>query len=81
MKGQRLLRRGEIMVTGREKLRIGDLKQRHPGSTRLMNVKIPTEVAEAIEQLAKGLGTSKTEVVLALLNEGLAVAQEKVGKR
>jgi ribbon-helix-helix CopG family protein len=60
-------------ITGRGTLRITDLKQRRPGSTRLMNVKLPVDVADAIDHLAKRLGTSKTEVVIALLNEGLAV--------
>ena len=65
------------MENERAQLRIADLKRQHPASTRLMNVKVPTTMEQAITQLAKGLGTSKTEVVLALLNEGLAVARDK----
>jgi predicted ATPase len=64
-------------ITGRAQLRIGDLKARQPGSTRLMNVKVPADVADAIDHLAKRLGTSKTDVVIALLNEGLAMVPEK----
>jgi hypothetical protein len=36
-----------------------------------MNVKIPAYVSEAIQKVARDLGASKTEVVIALLNEGL----------
>jgi hypothetical protein len=39
-----------------------------------MNVKIPAYVSDAIQRVAKDLGASKTEVVIALLNEGLEVA-------
>ena len=41
-----------------------------------MNVKIPGEIATAIDQLAKQLKATKTSVVVALLNEGLAIAQK-----
>ena len=46
-----------------------------------MNVKVPSHMATAIDQLTKQLGTTKTDEVIALLNEGLAVAQEKLKKR
>ena len=36
-----------------------------------MNVKIPAHVHDAIDALARQLDTSKTEIVLALLNTGL----------
>ena len=55
----------------RSSLRIVDLKQRRPVLTRLLNVKIPTHVQEGIARLARQLGTSKREVVIALLNSGL----------
>jgi hypothetical protein len=42
-----------------------------------MNVKIPSTLVTAIDELHKQLAVSKTEVVLALLNEGLAVAQTR----
>ena len=42
-----------------------------------MNVKIPVELVTAIDRLAKQLKASKTSVVVALLNEGLAIAQKK----
>ncbi len=58
----------------RAHLRIADLKQRSPMAARLMNVKIPGHLADAISALAEKLGTSKTEVVIALLNTGLEQA-------
>jgi hypothetical protein len=36
-----------------------------------MNVKIPAHLSDAIQRVAKEIGASKTEVVIALLNEGL----------
>ena len=66
------------MATGdRSNLRLSDLKTRTPTGTRLMNVKIPVELVTAIDRLAKQLKASKTSVVVALLNEGLAIAQKK----
>ena len=62
------------MVTERSKLRLSDLKTRTPSASRLMNVKIPIELANAIDQLAKQHNATKTSVMIALLNEGLAVA-------
>lgn len=55
-------------------LRLADLKARERTTSRLMNVKIPAYVSAAIQRVAKDLGASKTEVVIALLNEGLDVA-------
>jgi hypothetical protein len=62
----------------RSGLRITDLKKRPVSSSRLMNVKIPAHLGEAIDHLAKEFGTSKTEVVVALLNTGLDVAATKL---
>ena len=39
-----------------------------------MNVRVPAPVSDAIERVANELGASKTEVVIALLNEGLDAA-------
>jgi hypothetical protein len=55
-------------------LRIRDLKNRQFSRSRLMNVKVPMHVSDAIERVADGFGASKTEVVIALLNEGLVAA-------
>lgn len=59
----------------RADLRLSHLKQREYTTSRLMNVKIPAYVSDAIQKVASELGASKTEVVIALLNEGLEVAQ------
>ena len=63
-------------MSNRSELKINDLKQRRPSAARLMNVKIPVAVAEGIERMAKELQVSKTEVVIALLNEGLDHAKK-----
>jgi hypothetical protein len=69
---------GSGQNTSRSGLRIVDLKQRPVSATRLMNVKIPAALSDAIDRLAGEFNTSKTEVVVALLNTGLDVAAEKV---
>jgi hypothetical protein len=58
----------------RSELRLRDLKKREYSTSRLMNVKIPAYVSDAIQKVAADLGASKTEVVIALLNEGLEAA-------
>lgn len=58
----------------RAELRLSDLKKREYGTSRLMNVKIPAYVSDAIQKVAEDLRASKTEVVVALLNEGLEQA-------
>jgi hypothetical protein len=55
----------------RSDLRLTDLRGRDRGTSKLMNVKIPAHVSDAIQRVARALGASKTEVVIALLNEGL----------
>ena len=42
-----------------------------------MNVKIPVDVVTEIDRLSKELNATKTSVVVALLNEGLAIAQKR----
>jgi len=65
------------MPVERSNLRLSDLKARTPVPTRLMNVKLPIDVANAVDRLSKQLHASKTQVVIALLNEALANAQKK----
>jgi hypothetical protein len=65
------------MAIERSNLRLRDLKARTPTATRLMNVKLPLDVVTAVDRLSKKLNTSKTQVVVALLNEALANAQKK----
>jgi hypothetical protein len=64
----------------RSQLRIADLKKRgHDSASGMMNLRVPVHIFEAIDHLAKRLGTSKAAVVLALLNEGLDVVGKKRG--
>ena len=60
----------------RSDLRLTDLRRRDKSISKLMNVKIPTDVSDAIHRVARNLGASKTEVVIALLNEGLDESAE-----
>lgn len=55
----------------RSNLRISDLGRRGRTVRKLMNLQIPTQVSDAIHRVAKAMGASKTDVVIALLNEGL----------
>ena len=63
------------------KLRLDDLVNR--GATgrevsKLMNVKLPTALAARLDALARKLRTSKTEVAIAILNEGLDKADTEL---
>jgi hypothetical protein len=55
----------------RSDLRLDDLRRHARGTNKLMNVKIPVAVSDAIDGLAAALRVAKTDVVIALLNEGL----------
>jgi hypothetical protein len=56
----------------RSQLRIADLKRGTTGATRTINISISSHIT-------KKLGTSKTAVVLALLNAALNVVGKKRG--
>ncbi|HVO27907.1 MAG TPA: hypothetical protein VMW56_30220 [Candidatus Margulisiibacteriota bacterium] len=43
-----------------------------------MNVKVPADVLARLDRVAATLGTSKTEVVIAILNEGLDTAEQEL---
>jgi len=61
----------------RSSLKIADLKARPQRSgSRLMNVKVPSFITEDVEAIAQKLQASKVDVVTALLNEGLAIAEK-----
>lgn len=62
----------------RADLRLKDLRGREKSPSKLMNVKIPANVSDAIQNVAKQLGASKTEVVIALLNEGLDITSQQL---
>ncbi|HSP98174.1 MAG TPA: hypothetical protein VL049_13170 [Candidatus Dormibacteraeota bacterium] len=55
----------------RSDLRIADLRRRDMSTSKLMNVKIPAALSDAIDRMVGDLGVPKTDVVIALLNEGL----------
>ena len=55
----------------RSDLRIADLRRRDSSTSKLMNVKIPAALSDAIDKMVGDLGVPKTDVVIALLNEGL----------
>jgi hypothetical protein len=62
-------------------LRLNDLvtREQHGGEeSKLINVKVPTALLERLDSVAKRLATSKTEVVVALLNEGLDTADQEL---
>lgn len=65
----------------RSDLRLADLKRRQRSRARLMNVKVPAEVGQAVEAVARQLGATKTEVVIALLNHGLDAATKALAER
>lgn len=62
-------------------LRLTDLLSRGKKGreqTKLMNVKVPATVLNRIDQVASNLGATKTEVVIAILNEGLESAEQEL---
>ena len=58
-------------------LRIADLKERRRDRTVIFNVAVPTETVARIDELARRLKATKTAVIIALLNAGLAVARKR----
>lgn len=62
-------------------LRLEDLVtrgKRGREETKLMNVKVPSTVLARIDRVAASLGATKTEVVIAILNEGLDSAESEL---
>jgi hypothetical protein len=49
-----------------------------PEATKLMNVKVPTALLARIAAVATTLRAKKTDVVIAILNEGLAAADSEL---
>jgi len=58
-------------MADRSSLRIVDLKRRPRATTRLVNVRLPVSILDAVERLARELGASQTETVVALLNSAM----------
>jgi len=62
-------------------LRLNDLVTRGRKGreeSKLMNVKVPAHVLARIDRVAGHLGATKTEVVIAILNEGLDTAESEL---
>jgi hypothetical protein len=59
----------------RSDLRIHDLEKREVGETKLLNLKVPVPVMDGIDQVKRDLRCTKTEVAVALINEGLDAAE------
>src|SRR3990172_8745391 len=62
-------------------LRLNDLVTRGRKGreeSKLMNVKVPANVLARIDRVAAHLGATKTEVVIAILNEGLETAEQEL---
>src|ERR1035437_4579910 len=62
-------------------LRLNDLGTRGRKGreeSKLMNVKVPDHVLGRIDRVAGNLGATKTEVVIAILNEGLDTAESEL---
>jgi len=60
---------------------LADLLDPSRTAGRLMNVKVPTVLFQRIADIAKDLGASKTDVVVALLNAGLDSARQRLSQR
>ena len=61
--------------------RIAKLRRATTVPSTMINVKVPTHITGAVDQLARRLGVSKTEVVVALLTQGLGTATKRLGKQ
>jgi len=51
--------------------------RRRPQQEKLVAVRMPQETLDGIERVARAYGTTKTEAVVALLNEGLDAAKRR----
>ncbi|GBD27382.1 hypothetical protein HRbin30_02729 [bacterium HR30] len=62
-------------------LRLDELLQRgrrKAETLKLLNVKVPSSMLERIDRLATLLPATKSEIVVALLNEGLVTAEKQL---
>lgn len=67
---------------------LADLKLAHlyadpldPEENRLVNLKVPADLLNRVHRVARELGATKTEAIIALLNEGLAAARPDSSRR
>lgn len=60
-------------------LRLGDLYRQpvDPSATRLVNLKVPADLLARVHQIARRLRVTKSAAIIALLNEGLEVAEKR----
>ena len=65
----------------RPNLMLGDLLTREPLAERLLSVRLPVELLDRLDRLARTLHTRKGEIVVAMLNEGLSRFDTKAGQR
>jgi len=70
--------RAAMTTSDRSQLGIADLKGRPRTRAKLMSVKIPSTIGDAIDRIADDLEVPKTQVVIALLNTGLDVAAARL---
>ncbi|MBI1816840.1 MAG: ribbon-helix-helix protein, CopG family [Deltaproteobacteria bacterium] len=65
----------------RPSLMLGDLLEREPVAERLLSVRLPVELLDRLDRLARALHTRKGEIVVAMLNEGLSRFGKKAGRK
>jgi hypothetical protein len=70
----------KVRTGDRSNLKIADLMRRKPAPTKLMNVNVPGNILDSIERMADELDSTKTTLVIALLEAGLE-AGGKVKKK
>lgn len=64
-------------------LRLDDLyaEPLDPADTKLVNLKVPADLLTRVHRIAQEIGASKTDAIVALLNEGLAAARPNDRRR
>jgi hypothetical protein len=67
-------------VDYRSDLRLAELKARTPERQVTINMKIPQSLDSTLRDLAQRLGTSRTHLMIVLLQDGLEAAPRTRGK-
>ncbi len=71
--------RKSVLAAGRARavIRVADLLSKtQRTNARLWNIRMPAALFRQIESLADEIGAAKTEVVVALINDGLEVVRK-----
>lgn len=63
------------IYSSRSELRITHLKHRTPDRTTVMNVRVPRSLDAELRQIALDLHISKTELVIAMLQDAVETAR------